>query len=207
MCMSPQRPGRACLLALTRSVPLLTHQPAQPNDNRTAIYKRASAIIDDCDAETSYLRSTRHAASRRTSWVMLGLKFHDTEDAPAAVAASSPGCPRRASFPMGLCQDQSPGNRCCNDPARWRSLQMPAACHDEHCNRRLRRMSMLANVGFRSAFLGPGTTTSIGSPSSSTPSCNGSISPSLAQPVCTLAATKKSQASLRHAMPPCNAWR
>jgi hypothetical protein len=64
------------LLALTRSVPfVLTHQQQAHANNRIeqAIYKRAAAIIDDCDADGSrYLRIYRHAAaSWRTSSVML----------------------------------------------------------------------------------------------------------------------------------------
>ena len=64
------------LLALTRSVPfVLTHQHQTQANNRIdqAVYKRASAIINDCDADGSrYLRIYKHAAaSWRTSSVML----------------------------------------------------------------------------------------------------------------------------------------
>ena len=64
------------LLALTRSVPfVLTHRHQAQANNRIeqAIYKRAAAIIDDCDADGArYLRIYKHAAaSWRTSSVML----------------------------------------------------------------------------------------------------------------------------------------
>lgn len=64
------------LLALTRSVPFVLshHHQAQANNRiEQAIYRRASAIIDNCDADGSrYLRIYKHAAaSWRTSSVML----------------------------------------------------------------------------------------------------------------------------------------
>lgn len=64
------------LLALTRSVPfVLTHRHHAAANNRIeqAIYKRAAAIIEDCDADGArYLRIYKHAAANwRTSSVML----------------------------------------------------------------------------------------------------------------------------------------